>query len=155
MQALCCLRFLGSVMLWSTTYHITRCSISSDLKWTPCPVDVHHYVTVTCTFSNSGEHDCHQSWTLARFMVLPPSKLLYDWQASWIMVFYSLWIIWDAFVYTTWSLLCRIKMWTWTLHCKWWIIVGGYSTGLIYLVVCDYMTEILLHVKFVGNQLYH
>ena len=40
-------------------------------------VDVRHYVTVTCTFSNSREHDCHQSWTLARVSWFSPHPSRY------------------------------------------------------------------------------
>ena len=41
------------------------------------PVDVHHYVTVTCTFSTSREHDSHQSWTLARVSWFSPHPSRY------------------------------------------------------------------------------
>ena len=41
------------------------------------PVNVHHYVTVTCTFSSSEKQNCHQSWTLAYVSWFAPHPCRY------------------------------------------------------------------------------
>ena len=66
---------------WDQSYYGLPPTILPDaaahLNSNERPVDVHHYVTVTCTLSNSREHDCHQSWTLARVSWFSPHPSRY------------------------------------------------------------------------------
>ena len=66
---------------WNESYYgsppTTLPEVTSQACYNERPVNVHHYMTISCTFSSAERQDCHQFWTLAFVSWFEPHPLRY------------------------------------------------------------------------------